>query len=89
MSLERRISRLEAEEAERDERWLRGLYAEVAAEFRLHPEEVYEEGERFLSLPLAEQLAEVDRLHAEMVAEGLTMDNAEDIKRTLTEHCRP
>lgn len=86
MSLEKRISRLEATQAAYE---LREMYARVAAECGMDPDELMEEAEAFLRLPLAEQLAEVDRLHADMIAEGLTMDDAEDIKATLVREYRP
>jgi len=52
-------------------------------------DELLEEAEALFALPLAEQLAEVDRIDAELRVEGLRMDDISEIKDTLTRYYRP
>jgi hypothetical protein len=70
----------------------RRQYREVVAMAReqgLTYQELMQEAEAFLSQPLADQLAEVDRIHAESLAHGIPWDEVEETKATLTEHYRP
>jgi hypothetical protein len=85
-SLEARLTRLEHAAAERQ---MRRIYAVAAAEMGVDPEELRQECEAFLALPLAEQLAEVDRLEAALRAEGQTMPEVDEIKATLIRECKP
>jgi hypothetical protein len=85
MSLERRLSRAE-------ERTYRLLVAQTMAECGLTDltvDEVLEEAEDFLSLPLAEQLRQVDALQAELAAHSVPWDEAEHIKAELARLYRP
>jgi hypothetical protein len=61
----------------------------TAAEYGLTYDEFMEEAEAFFRVPLAEQLAEVDRIAAELQAHGMSMDDVAEIKATLTTHDRP
>jgi hypothetical protein len=85
MSLKRRIDAIEATERRRERQWL----ARMAAECGLTVDELLAEAEDFFSLPLVEQLAEVDRINEGLQAEGLSMDAIEDIKATLIRKYRP
>ena len=82
-SLEARLARLEAAAA-REWREALAEVAAVAAELGITPDALLAECEQFLSMPLAEQLAEVDRVAA--LGPGLDVD---EIKATLTKHSRP
>jgi hypothetical protein len=82
MSLERRIERLEAYQ-------LRHMYRQIAAEFGMDPEELQAEAQDFFSQSLEHQLAEVDRLAAALQAEGMRMDDIDEIKQTLVREYRP
>jgi hypothetical protein len=85
-SLERRITRLEqAQEEARN----RCVYRIVAAEYGMEWRELQDECEQFLSMPLGDQLAEVDRIHALGMAEGMPWPEVDRIKATLTEHYHP
>jgi hypothetical protein len=85
MSLERRITRLEAAAAERQGRQILG---EIAAAEGLTVDELAQEAEAFLGLPLAAQLAEVDRIAAELAAQGLAMNDRDEIKAILVREYR-
>ena len=85
-AIERRVARLEAAQARR--RW-RAEVTAMAAECGMSYAEFMEEAETFFRLPLAEQLAEVDRIAAALQAEGMSMDDVAEIKATLTTHDRP
>jgi hypothetical protein len=65
------------------------MIRQVAREYGLTYAELMEEAETFFRLPLAEQLAEVDRIAAELQAHGMSMDDVAEIKATLTTHDRP
>ena len=65
------------------------MIRQVAREYGLTSAELMEEAETFFRLPLAEQLAEVDRIAAELQAHGMSMDDVAEIKATLTTHDRP
>ena len=65
------------------------MIRQVAREYGLTYAEFMEEAETFFRLPLAEQLAEVDRIAAELQAHGMSMDDVAEIKATLTTHDRP
>jgi hypothetical protein len=65
------------------------MIRQVAREYGLTSAEFMEEAETFFRLPLAEQLAEVDRIAAELQAHGMSMDDVAEIKATLTTHDRP
>ncbi len=67
----------------------RVMIRQVAREYGLTYAEFMEEAETFFRLPLAEQLAEVDRIAAELQAHGMSMDDVAEIKATLTTHYRP
>jgi hypothetical protein len=85
-SLERRITRLEqAQEEARNRR----VYRMVAAEYGMDWRELQDECEQFLSMPLEDQLREIDRIHTLGMAEGLPWPEVDAIKATLTEHYRP
>jgi hypothetical protein len=86
MSLERRISRLEQAQ-ERTQSWRH--YQMVAAEFGFDAAELMDEAEAFFALPLVEQLAEVDRIAAESLTQGIPWDEVEAIKATLVREYRP
>lgn len=47
------------------------------------------EAREFFAPPLAEQLAKIDAVHAELQAEGMTMDDIGDIKETLIRYYVP
>jgi hypothetical protein len=82
MNHERRLRRLEA--------WRqRQKLTAMAAEVGLTVDELLEEAHEFFSLPLAEQLAEVDRIAPHLQAEGMTMDGIDDIKADLARYYRP
>jgi hypothetical protein len=78
MNLGKRLDRLEAAHQQR-------RIAAMAAEVGLTPEEMLEEAETFFALPLAEQLAKVDAIAAELQAGGLSWADVEEIKTTLTQ----
>ena len=65
------------------------MIRQVAREYGLTYAELMEEAETFFRLPLAEQLAEVDRIAAALQAHGMSMDDVAEIKATLTTHDRP
>ena len=78
----RRLERMEAAQVQR-------LYRQTAAEFGLDPEALMEEGELFFAMSLDEQLAEVDHLAPELIAEGIcNAAEIDDIRATLWEHYR-
>jgi thymidine kinase len=81
----RRLAQLEAAAVQRQ----REIVAEFARESGQTVDEVLADAEQFFALPLAEQLAEVDRIAAELEAQGMTMDDVEDIKATLIREYRP
>jgi hypothetical protein len=79
---EKRLRRLEA--------WRRRrAIAAMAAEVGLTAEQLLEEAEAFFSLSLEEQLAQVDEIAAALQAEGLSMDDVDELKATLTREYRP
>ena len=80
--INRRLARAET-------RAQRAMIQRTAAEYGLTYDEFMEEAEAFFRLPLAEQLAEVDRIAAELQAHGMSMDDVAEIKATLTTHDRP
>jgi hypothetical protein len=82
MGLKARLNRLAAE-------YQRRMIAATAAEHGLTYAEFMEEAEEFFSLPLAEQLAKVDAIAAELQAEGLSWDDIDDMKATLIREYRP
>ena len=85
MNLRKRLDALEATAARRR----RHLYTAAAAACGLSLDELLEEAERFLSQPLEDQLAEVNRLAAALQAEGMRMDEIDEIKQTLVREYRP
>jgi hypothetical protein len=85
MSSKARLKRLEQLEAEHQRRTI----AALAAEQGLTYEELLEEAAEFFALPLATQLAKVDAIAAELQAEGLSWDEVEEMKATLTREYRP
>jgi hypothetical protein len=78
MSLKTRLDRLQAE-------YQRRTITAIAAAQGLTYEELLEEAEAFFALPLAEQLAKVDAITAELQAGGLSWADVEEIKMTLTQ----
>jgi hypothetical protein len=82
MSLKTRLNRLQAE-------YQRRTITAIVAEQGLTYEELLEEAEAFFALPLAVQLDQVDAIAAELQAEGLSSDDVEEIKATLTREYRP
>jgi hypothetical protein len=85
MSSNARLKRLERLEAEHQRRTITAM----AAEQGLTYEELLEEAEEFFTLPLTEQLAKVDAIAAELQAGGLSWDDVDEIKATLTREYRP
>jgi thymidine kinase len=81
----RRLAQLEAAAVQRQ----REIVAEFARASGQTVDEVLADAEQFFALPLAEQLAEVDRIAAELEAQGMTMDDIEEIKATLIREYRP
>jgi hypothetical protein len=61
----------------------------TAAEYGITYADFMEEAEAFFAMSLDAQLAEVDRITAELQAHGMTMDNIDDIKATLIREYRP
>ena len=84
-NLQRRMDALEAAQARRQYR----MIAATAAEYGLSADELMEEAHEFLALPLAEQLAEVDRIEAELRSAGFSTEDLADIKATLIREYRP
>ena len=84
-NLQRRMDALEAAQARRQYR----MIAATAAEYGLSADELLEEAHDFLALPLAEQLAEVDRIEAELRSAGFSTEDLADIKATLIREYRP
>ena len=81
--MERRLNHLEA-------RCHRRMIAVTAAEYGLSPHDLLEEAEVFFSQSLDQQLAEVDRLAPDLIAEGIcTAPELDDIKATLMREYRP
>jgi hypothetical protein len=93
-SLSSRLTKLAAEMTRVEYRRLRRQYAVAAAhlsaELRMpvDVDELMAEGERFLSQPLADQLAEVDQLKADLEAEGMTWEDVEETKAALIREYR-
>jgi hypothetical protein len=85
MSLKHRLDAIEAARARRQRR----MMAATAAEYGLSVDEFLEEAEAFFTLPLAEQLAQVDDIDAELRRQGMSMNNVADIKATLIREYRP
>lgn len=84
-NLHRRLDALQAARARRQRR----MIAAMAADVGLTAEELLEEAEAFFALSLEDQLAKVDIIAEELRAEGLSMDDLDDLKATLTRHYRP
>lgn len=84
-NLQRRMDALEAAQARRQYR----MIAATAAEYGLSADELMEEAHEFFALPLAEQLAEVDRIEAELRSAGFSTEDLADIKATLIREYRP
>ena len=80
--ISRRLSRAEA-------RAQRAMIQRTAAEYGLSYADFMEEAEAFFAMSLDAQLAEVDRIAAELQAHGMSMDDVAEIKATLTTHDRP
>jgi hypothetical protein len=85
MSLKRRMEAIEAAQSRRQ----RQMIAATAAAHGLIFDEFMEEPKAFFSLPLAEQLAKVDVIHAELQAEGMSWADIDEIKETLIREYRP
>jgi hypothetical protein len=81
-SLDARLARLERAYQQR-------LYARIARELGLTVEALLQEAEQFLSQPLADQLAEVDRLATACEAQGEPWTEYEGIKATLIREYKP
>jgi hypothetical protein len=79
--LEKRLRHLEARRRRRE-------LTAMAADVGLSYEELMEEATEFFALPLAAQLAKVDAIAAELRAEGLSMDDLDEPKATLTQGYR-
>ena len=84
-SLESRLKRIEAAHARRQ----RQEIAAMAAEHGLTYDEFVEEAEAFFTLSLEDQLAKVDEIAAALQAEGMTMDDVDELKATLTREYKP
>jgi hypothetical protein len=61
----------------------------MAAAQGLTYEELLEEAAAFFGLPLATQFERVDAIAIELQAEGLSWDDVDEIKATLTREYRP
>jgi len=85
MSSNARRKRLERLEAEHQRRTITAM----AAEQGLTYEELLGEAAEFFALPLAQQLEQVDAMATELQAEGLSWDQIEELKATLTREYRP
>jgi hypothetical protein len=85
MSLQRRLNTIQTARARRQ----RQEIAAMAAEHGLTYDEFMEEAEVFFALSLEDQLAKVDAVAAELRAEGLSMDDLDELKATLTREYRP
>jgi hypothetical protein len=85
MSLKRRLDAIEVARARQQRR----IIAATAAEYGLSVNEFLEEAEAFFTLPLAEQLAQVDDIDAELCRQGISMNDIADIKATLIREYRP
>jgi hypothetical protein len=79
---EKRLRHLEA-------RRRRRTIVAMAADVGLTAEELLEEAGAFFALSLEAQLAEVDEIAAALQAHGLSMDDVDDLKATLTREYRP
>jgi hypothetical protein len=79
---ERRLRRLEAHRQ-------RQQLTAMAAEVGLTVAELLEEAGLFFALPLEEQLAKVDEIAEELRAEGMSADDLDDLKATLTREYQP
>jgi hypothetical protein len=79
----RRDARLTRLETLAEARETRRLYAQMAAECHLDPDDLMREGERFLSQPLAAKLREIDALYAECLAENVPWDDYGWIRATV------
>ena len=84
-SLESRLKRIEAARARRQ----RQEIAAMAAEHGLTYDELMAEAEAFFPLLLEDQLAKVDEIAAALQAEGMTMDDVDEVKATLTREYKP
>ena len=82
VDINRRVARAEA-------RAQRAMIQRTAAEYGLSYADFMEEAEAFFAMSLDAQLAEVDRIAAELQAHGMSMDDVAEIKATLTTHDRP
>jgi hypothetical protein len=82
MSMKAQLDRLAAE-------YQRRMIVATAAEHGLTYAEFMEEAHRFFEQSLADQLAEVDRIHEDLRAAGMSMDDIDDIKETLIRENRP
>jgi hypothetical protein len=82
MSLKTRLDRLQSH-------YQRRTITAIAAKYGLSVDELLEEAEEFFALPLAEQLARIDAIDAELRREGMSWDNVADIKATLIREYRP
>jgi hypothetical protein len=83
-SLESRLKRIEEARARRQQQEI----AAMAAEHGLTYHQFMAEAEAFFSLSLEDQLAEIDRIAAELQAEGMSWDDVAEIKATLVQHYR-
>jgi hypothetical protein len=86
--MSRRRQRLDAIEAAEARRY-RAMVAAIAAEYGLTYDELTKGAEAFFNLPLPKQLAEVDRIADALRAEGMSMDDVEEIKADLTRYYQP
>jgi hypothetical protein len=84
-SLDARLARLEADLHRHRLR----LIAATAAQYGLTRDALLEEARAFFALPLAEQLAEVDRAEADLRREGFSDADLAHIRETLTRDYRP
>jgi hypothetical protein len=81
-SLDARLARLEQAVEARD---TRRLYARIASEFHMDPDELQRESEAFLSQPLPVKLREIDQLYAESLAENVPWDDYAWVQQTIIE----
>jgi hypothetical protein len=81
----RRLAQLEAVAVQRQ----REMVVEIARASGQTVDKFLADAERFFALPLSAQLAEVARIAAALQAEGMTMDDVEDIKASLVREYRP
>jgi hypothetical protein len=85
VNLKHRLDAIEAARAGRQPR----MIAAMAAEYGLSVDEFLEEAEALFNRPLAEPLAQVDGLEAELHRAGLSAEDMAGINETLARYYQP